>query len=62
MSLFEIVTGVLVALAGIAGLIFMPPVWAGYLSRRETRFRNGCAHVANFPAPGGHSGRPSGAA
>jgi hypothetical protein len=39
MSLFEIVTGVLVALAGIAGLIFMPPVWAGHLSRRETRFR-----------------------
>jgi hypothetical protein len=40
MSASEIETGVLVALAGIAGLIFMPWVWAGHLSRRETRFRD----------------------
>jgi hypothetical protein len=39
MSPSEIVSSVLLALAGVGGLIFTPQVWAGYLSRRETRFR-----------------------
>jgi hypothetical protein len=34
-----IITGALVALAGIAALILVPKVWGGYFSRRQTRFR-----------------------
>jgi hypothetical protein len=39
MSASEILTGTLITLIGIVGLIMLPSVWGGYFTRKQTQFR-----------------------